>query len=477
MKLNVHSNVLTCIFLMLIVVAGLLLISWDVEAAEFGDPKQFFKGCSVVPGVPMKSHDRISGTCLGHSFSDEGFIKTGGPYLGIPCWIGHQVPTIYFNGDPAWVVNSCNFDGRPARNIWFDLETGKLVDVKYMSAAEMESKTEQTMPTVSMEGKLVREIQNSGRYKGCTISHPVDAPLKRVITGNCAGHVFENPEIGGPNEEVNVCRLQDLGDQMFIGDCIIDGKLRRGASTITNAGSNPRVQAAAEALAKQRIEAPAKYPGLVANARARGKADPVFLGIILGEQWDWQNVNDCLDRSWSTHNSIPFCSYSDKDTEVSHAGMYWTDCVVIDKNSFDTSWIGSSSAIDYSKVQQYDGLAGLIVGMTALNMAVSDAEAEAKRESCKVYVSVLPDGTVGKVSTLTSTQSAEVEKVLSLLIKKYGNQFSTTGWRRQWALPGLTASYVERAERADGSSSMLGSLEISTAAVAREAQRSSKPAF
>lgn len=474
MKLNIHANVLASIFQMLIVVAGLLLISWDVEAAEFGDPKQFFKGCSVIPGVPMKSHPLISGTCLGHSFSDKGFIKTGDRYEDVHCSALHQVPTMYWNGDPAWSVMSCIFDGRPAANIWFDLETGKLVEVKYMSPARVESITEKTNPIMSVEGKMVREVQTSGRYKGCTISHPVDNPYRRVINGTCAGHVFENPEIGGPNEEVNVCRLQDLGDQMFIGDCIIDGKLRRGAFTITNAGTNPRVQAAAGALAKQRAEAPVKYPQLVASARAKSKADPVFLGIILGAQWDAQAVNDCSMSGWSTRNSTPFCSYwaDEKKPEI---GQSWKTCVVIDKNSFDTSWIGSPLA-DLAGVQA-EGLAGLIVGMTALNMAVSEAEAEAKKERCKVDVAILPDGTVGKVSMITSARSADVEKIVKQLMTKYGDQFSTKGQHSQWVLPGLTVSYLERAERADGGDSMLGFLEISTSAAVSEKRKSSKPAF
>ncbi|MBX3324743.1 MAG: hypothetical protein U0223_00260 [Nitrospira sp.] len=441
------TNRLLCIGRVLIILTGFLLVSWDAEAANAPDPGQFFKGCSVKPREGHSNY-RVSGFCLGHSFKPQ---HTNGCIVQ---WDGLFA---------RWVIFSCDLDGEPRRMIYFDGKTGKIDRVD---------------GNIPQEQKMVREVQTSGNYKGCTISHLTDNPSRRVITGKCAGHVFENPKIGGPLEEINVCRLQDLRNQMWIGDCIIDGRWRSGATSITyDPKTVEAAQAAAEVRTKMQAEAPAKYPDLVASARARSKADPVFLGIVLGEQWNKQNVNDCSERGWSTHNSIPFCSYPADEANTSHAGKSWTDCVVIDKSSFDTSWIGSSSAIDYSKVQQYDGLAGLIVGMTALNMAVSNAEAEAKRESCKVYVSVLPDGTVGTVSTLTSTQSAEVEKVLSLLIKKYGDQFSTNGWRHQWTLPGLTVSYHERAERADGSSSVLGGLEISTAAVAREAQRSSKPAF
>jgi hypothetical protein len=425
---------------------GFLFVSWDADAADIPDAKQFFKGCSVKSREGHGNH-RVSGFCLGHSFKpqhDNGCIAQR---MGR----GASAP---------WVVFSCDLDGEPRRIIYFDEKTGKIDRVD---------------GNIPQEQKMVREVQTSGNYKGCTISHLADNPARRVIAGKCAGHVFENPKIGGPNEEINVCRLQDLRNQMWIGDCIIDGRWRSGSTSITYDPKTVDVaQAAAEVHTKMQAEAPEKYPDLVANARAKSKADPVFLGIVLGEQWNRQSVNDCSDRGWSTHNSIPFCSYPADEANESHPGTSWTDCVVIDKGSFDTSWIGSASAIDYSKVQQYDGLAGLIVGMTALNMTLSNAEAEAKKESCKVYVSVLPDGTVGKVSTLTSTQSAEAEKVLSLLIKKYGDQYSTNGWRRQWTLPGLTVSYHERA---DGSSSVLGSLEISIAAVAREAQRSSKPAF
>lgn len=457
------TNRLMFIGRVLIVVTGFLLISWDTEAADVLEARQFFEGCSVSPALPVGSGYRIKGECLGYSFThnyditNERFASTESICRAAPMTL---------DGTPTWLVNFCVLDGRPASQAYFSIKTGKLFSIQYQ--------VKKAEPTASVENKMVRKVQTSGRYRGCTISYPADNPFQRVITGKCAGHVFENPPIGGPHEEKHVCRLQELPGQMFIGDCIIDGRHRRGATTIADGDPNSQTQADAETLVKQRTEAPAKYPDLVTSARARSKADPVFLGIILGEQWNRQNVNDCSDRGWSTHNSIPFCSYPADEANTSHAGKSWTACVVIDKNSFDTSWIGSSSAIDYSKVQQYDGLAGLIVGMTALNIAVSDAEAEAKRESCKVYVSVLPDGTVGKVSTLTSTQSAEVETVLSLLIKKYGNQYSTNGGRRQWTLPGMTVSYLERV---DGNSSVLGGLEISTAAVAREAQRSAKPAF
>lgn len=442
------TNRLLCIGRVLIILTGSLLVSWDAEATDIADAAQFFKGCSVKL-LEGRSNYRVSGFCLGHSFKPQ---HTDGCIVMRRGKSGRDMFA-------EWQVFSCDLDEEPRRTISIDATTGKITSVD---------------GTIPQEQKMVREVQTSGRYKGCTISHLADNPARRVINGKCAGHVFETPKIGGPIEEINVCRLQELPGQMFIGDCIIDGRHRLGATTIADGDPNSQSQADAEILVKQRTEAPAKYPDLVASARAKSKADPVFLGIILGEQWNRQNVNDCSDRGWSTHNSIPFCSYPPDEANTSHAGKSWTDCVVIDKNSFDTSWIGSSSTIDYSKVQQYDGLAGLIVGMTALNMAVSDAEAEAKKESCKVYVSVLPDGTVGKVSMLTSTQSAEAEKVLSLLIKKYSNQYSTNGGRRQWTLPGMTVSYLERV---DGNSSVLGGLEISTAAVAREAQRSAKPAF
>lgn len=441
----------------LIIMTGFLLMSWDAEAANAPDPKQFFNGCSVKPQEPRGYFHRISGICLGHSFE---------PQYDKDC----QVKRWDLGTSILWIVSSCILDGVPTQTISFEEKSRKLVEVKEVNG----SFRNLNMP---QEDRLVREVQTAGLYKGCTISHLVDNPYKRVITGSCAGHVFKNPELSGPGEEINVCRVQDLKNRIWIGDCIINGRWRPGSTEIAyDPTTIESTQAANEALVKLRAEASAKYPELVSSARARSKVDPVFLGIVLGEQWDRQNVNECLGRGART-NIIPFCSYGDKDGSVSHAGVSWTDCVVINKEKFDTSWIGSLRVLDVAQVQQYEGLAGLIVGMTALNMTVSQAEAEAKRESCKVYVSVLPDGTVGKVSTFTNARPAEAEKIFSLLIKKYGNQFSTNGWRRQWTLPGLTVSYLERAERADGGNSVLGSLVLAIAGVAKETQSTPKPAF
>ncbi len=296
--------------------------------------------------------------------------------------------------------------------------------------------------------KIVREMQTSGRYEGCTILHPADNPYKRVIAGSCAGYVFKSPELSSPGEEMKACQLQDLGSRVWVADCFIDGQWRPGSTEITEAVVKP----------------PAQYLGLVARARARSKVDPVFLGIVLGEQWDQQSVNKCSGSEPRT-KIIPFCSYGDKDRLVSHAGVPWTDCVAIDNEKFDITWL-----------------------------KVPDDEA-GKRPSCRVYVSVLSDGTVGKISMVTDGEMDQVRKINDQLRKKYGNQDTTKpdsityrrlfGTPRQpatmpvihlWTLPGLTVSYRE--VDPDGSLFYLtGVLEVYTGAPASVIVEDSKPTF
>lgn len=310
--------------------------------------------------------------------------------------------------------------------------------------------TPDTKPIVPAEGDIVREVQDSGPYKGCTISHPEKNPYKRVITGSCAGHVFKRPELSGLGEEMKVCQLQDLGNRVWIADCFIDGQWRPGSTEITDAVVKP----------------PAQYPELVASARARSKVDPVFLGIVLGEQWDRQNFNSCLSAE-SREKTIPFCSYGDKDRLVSHAGVPWTDCVAIDNEKFDITWL---------KVPDDEAVGG-------------------KRLSCRVYVSVFSDGTVGKISMVTSGEMDQVRKIMDQLEKKYGNQHSWKGdsitYRRLfgthrqpaaiprihlWTLPGLTVSYREVV--VDSSMfDLTGVLEVYTGAPASVIVEDSKPAF
>lgn len=313
--------------------------------------------------------------------------------------------------------------------------------------------TPDTKPIVPAEGDIVREVQDSGPYKGCTISHPEKNPYKRVITGSCAGHVFKRPELSGLGEEMKVCQLQDLGNRVWIADCFIDGQWRPGSTEITDAVVKP----------------PAQYPELVASARARSKVDPVFLGIVLGEQWDRQSVNKCSGDGPRT-NTIPFCSYGDKDGLTSHAGVSWTDCVAIDREAFDITWLG-----------------------------IPGGELLTKRSDCRVYVSVLSDGTVGKISMVTSSRFGDIAKIKTDLIKKYGSQYDTKRYISEhdqtmrrlrgdlypqqfpeetvhlWTLPGLWVSYREQVYAYFGIET--GVLEIHTGAPASVTVEKSKPRF
>jgi hypothetical protein len=65
------TNRLLCIGRVLIILTGFLLVSWDAEAADIPNSKQFFKGCSVTSGASERTFDRISGICLGHSFEQN----------------------------------------------------------------------------------------------------------------------------------------------------------------------------------------------------------------------------------------------------------------------------------------------------------------------------------------------------------------------------------------------------------------------
>lgn len=435
----------------LVLMTGFLLLSWDAEAANTPDTKQFFNGCSVIPAVRMQHRDLIRGTCLGHSFA----IK---PNMDRMCDAVHIVD----NGISRWLVSDCIFDGKHALFISFDQETGRLNNVQYMRVAQ------ETKPIVSAEGNMVRKMPTSGPYKGCTISHPSDNPYKRVITGSCAGHVFKYPEFLVSSSEVNFCRFQDIENQiMWIGDCIIDGERRPGTTEIKyDLMMIEATQAATEARMKLLAEASTTYAALVTSAQARSKVDPVFLGIVLGEQWDRQNFNSCLSAE-SREKTIPFCSYGDKDRLVSHAGVPWTDCVAIDNEKFDITWL---------KVPDDEAVGG-------------------KRLSCRVYVSVFSDGTVGKISMVTSGEMDQVRKIMDQLEKKYGNQHSWKGdsitYRRLfgthrqpaaiprihlWTLPGLTVSYREVV--VDSSMfDLTGVLEVYTGAPASVIVEDSKPAF
>lgn len=405
-----------CILWVLIIVTGVLLISWDAEAADISDIKQFFKGCSVEPAVPKRFFDRINGECLGHSFEQQ-YDKD--------CSVQRIAIT---TNSARWVVKSCVFDGTLTPLISFNEQTGKLVEI-------MDVKKD----------NMVREVQTSGRYKGCTISHPADNSLQRVINGACAGHVFENPPIGGPHEEKHVCRLQDLPGQIFIGDCIIDGRHRRGATTLTDGDSGSQVV----------IEPGHSYTDEVELAQ---KSKRVFAGIILGTKWRWQAFNDCLDPAWPSHNSIPFCSFFAKEDEQSRPGSSWTTCVLIDENKFDTSWLAFPEP-SLSSTQAH-GLPALIAD-----------ESVAKGEQCIVYISILADGTVGKVSMRTKVQS----DVLHLLLEKYGASSSSNMDFYQWKLPQVTVSYLSTGHLVKNGN---GFLEISLPGVATSiTSKNSKPSF
>lgn len=438
----------------LVLMTGFLLLSWDAEAANTPDTKQFFNGCSVIPAVRMQHRDLIRGTCLGHSFA----IK---PNMDRMCDAVHIVD----NGISRWLVSDCIFDGKHALFISFDQETGRLNNVQYMRVAQ------ETKPIVSAEGNMVRKMPTSGPYKGCTISHPSDNPYKRVITGSCAGHVFKYPEFLVSSSEVNFCRFQDIENQiMWIGDCIIDGERRPGTTEIKyDLMMIEATQAATEARMKLLAEASTTYAALVTSAQARSKVDPVFLGIVLGEQWDRQSVNKCSGDGPRT-NTIPFCSYGDKDGLTSHAGVSWTDCVAIDREAFDITWLG-----------------------------IPGGELLTKRSDCRVYVSVLSDGTVGKISMVTSSRFGDIAKIKTDLIKKYGSQYDTKRYISEhdqtmrrlrgdlypqqfpeetvhlWTLPGLWVSYREQVYAYFGIET--GVLEIHTGAPASVTVEKSKPRF
>jgi hypothetical protein len=217
------------------------------------------------------------------------------------------------------------------------------------------------------------------------------------------------------------------------------------------------------------------YPALVARARARSKADPVALGIVLGERWHGvQDANNCRVQGWAGNTNIPFCLYPDADFKIP-ANERWQTCVRIDDSKFETAWIASPQ-----------GNADLGEGLGAALVAMAAAGERARQ--CFVNVSMLASGVVGKVSMPTSLRANHVEALVAQLRAKYGSRYTTRqqSWTDghktavlEWTLPDLHVRFTEQAETKGGHAFDGGWLEIFTSEWARtiddEARKNRKP--
>ena len=89
------------------------------------DPAQFFQGCQITPGPTPAAHSRVSGNCLQHSFSSDGFAP------GSACVAGAT------NNHKSWVLLSCNMDGKLYSQIIFD-QTGRLINAFAIAGAPLQ---------------------------------------------------------------------------------------------------------------------------------------------------------------------------------------------------------------------------------------------------------------------------------------------------------------------------------------------------
>jgi hypothetical protein len=100
----------------------LLLPCGSAGATTPGDVQAFFQGCTVIPGQPGRTHSQIRGTCLGHTFSDDGLVPGGA------CAAAESTPRAY------WTVLSCNVDGTLYDNLQFDANTARLFHFSPMTS-------------------------------------------------------------------------------------------------------------------------------------------------------------------------------------------------------------------------------------------------------------------------------------------------------------------------------------------------------
>ncbi len=77
---------------------------------------QFFAGCEVSPGPTATSRPKISGSCLGHTFS------VSNPTQPAACGVGATTPR------KAWLVTDCSMDGKAYRQILFDAVSGGIIN-------------------------------------------------------------------------------------------------------------------------------------------------------------------------------------------------------------------------------------------------------------------------------------------------------------------------------------------------------------
>jgi hypothetical protein len=117
------------VLLGLVVVALCGLLKIGIARAESKPDitvfKKFFQGCTIVPFQQEMKHPHawIRGTCLGHSYSNDGLS------LATACDLSYTLPA----PPQYWTVSNCNFDGRLFELVQLDFKTGQLLQSQRMT--------------------------------------------------------------------------------------------------------------------------------------------------------------------------------------------------------------------------------------------------------------------------------------------------------------------------------------------------------